>query len=485
MIYNKPKDIILVPEKQLNTAAAKVGRKKDGSVIYKAVKVLVFFLVLYLGTVVAFILPLRPTYSETEKRNLKEFPKFTVKALSSGEYFDGIALWFSDTFPFREGLTKLNTSLQEHYGFDGMSIHGKVDMGDEIPEVTLTQISAENTTESEKPETTVVQTTQPPTEKETKPVTQKEKTTGNSTNGKNKLTAQTMGAILVAGNSGYEYYNFSSSLAREFIEPINNIKNCINGTTRIYSLIIPTSIDIMLDNSVRQEISSADQKKALNYFNASFSGVTPVGTVYDSLYAHRNEYIYFRTDHHWTALGAYYAYEQFALKKGVNPVDISAYKTREFDGFLGTFYSSSGQSSALSDTPDTVIAYEPVNNNRLTFTQSDGQKLDWPVISDVSEYGSSGKYLTFIAGDQPYEIIENQDIENGESCLVIKDSYGNAFTPFLIPHYKYVHVIDPRHYTGTLSEFLQNHKIDDIIYISNISTTRNSIFIDALKGFVR
>ncbi len=476
MIYNKPQDLFLIPEKQLNNAALKVGKKKDRSVIYKAVKVVLFFAALYFGAVLSFNFGLRPTYSETEKRELKKFPKISAEAVFSGSYFDDIGLWFSDTFPYREQLTKMNTSLTKLYGFDGIAIHGKIDAGDAIPEVPMpvTENAAETSaTEADITEQTTAEptTTQPPT-------TQPEKK-------KPKIKAQTMGAILVAGNSGYEYYNFSNSLAAEFIKPINNIKNCTDGNTNIYTLIVPTSIDIVLDDDVRKEVSSADQKKALEYFNSSFIGVNPVDTVFDSLRNHKDEYIYFRTDHHWTALGAYYAYEQFALKKGVNPVDITLYGQKTFDGFLGTFYSSSGQSPALSKTPDKVIAYEPVNNCKLKFLQSDGKVLEWPVISDVSDYNAGGKYLTFIAGDQPYEVITNNDLENGESCLVIKDSYGNAFTPFLIPHYKKVHIIDPRHYEGTLSQFLSENKVDDIIFISNISTTRNSVFIDAMQGFIK
>jgi hypothetical protein len=95
------------------------------------------------------------------------------------------------------------------------------------------------------------------------------------------------------------------------------------------------------------------------------------------------------------------------------------------------------------------------------------------------------KYSAFIGSDQPYSVIENLDKTDGETCLVIKDSFGNAFVPFLIPHYKTIHIIDPRHYESTLSEFSESKKIDDIIFISNISTTRNEIFIGAMEGFIK
>ena len=465
MIYNKPRDIdfSLFPPKN-----GKKRRKKEKQNIDKtiALKVAAFFLMLYVGATVSFMIPLRPTYSESEKRDLKEFPEFSYEAIISGSFFDDISTWFSDTFPFREKLTKLNTSIKKFSGFDSIAIHGDVDLGDEIPDAPM---DAPVTDEPDitAPETTVPITTEPSTEP------------------KPDIKTQSLGAILVAGNSAYEYYNFSSTLAPDFINCVSNIKGAAGSNANVYSLLVPTSMDITLHDSIRKDINSSDQKKALDYFNSSFRNVTAVSTIYDAQRQHRNEYTYFRTDHHWTALGAYYAYEEFCKAKGISTIHVTDYLTTSFDGFLGTFYSSSGQSAALGETPDTVVAYLPRNNVECTITEGNGNTFNWEVITDVSGYNQNLKYLTFIGGDQALVTIKNLDIEEESSCLVIKESYGNAFVPFLIPHYKNVYVIDPRHYKGTLSEFTSTHQVDDIIFLANISTTRNSIYIDAMKGFIR
>ena len=250
-------------------------------------------------------------------------------------------------------------------------------------------------------------------------------------------------------------------------------------------MIIPTSIDITLNDALRADIKSANQKKALNYFNASFKNVTAVDGIYDAERLHRDEYIYFRTDHHWTALGAYYAYEQFALEKGITPVPLNKYETKTFDGFLGTFYSGSGQTSKLSETPDSVTAYMPFNNVTCHIDEGNGNEFQWEVVKDADEYSQSLKYLAFIGGDNALTTITNADNPNGETCVVIKESYGNAFVPFLIPHYSTIYVIDPRHYEGTLSEFTKGKEIDDVIFLANISTTRNYIYIDAMEEFIQ
>ncbi len=473
MIYDKPRDISF---SFFPNTIGKKRRKKEKQNINKTmvVKIISFFLMLYVGATISFMIPLRPAYSESEKRDLKTFPEFSVEAIISGSYFDDISTWFSDTFPFREQLTRLNTTVKKLSGFDSIAIHGDVDMGDEIPDTPMdVPVTEEPQTESPViPETTLPQTTEP-------------QTTEQSNEPKPDIKTQSLGAILVAGNSAYEYYNFSSTLAPDFINCVSNIKSAAGNTANVYSMIIPTSMDIELHDAIRKDINSSDQKKALDYFNASFKNVTAVSSIYDAQKAHRNEYTYFRTDHHWTALGAYYAYDEFCKAKGVAPVPISDYSTISFDGFLGTFYSSSGQSSALGNTPDTVVAYLPNNNVECTVTEGNGNQFKWEVITDVSTYAQNLKYLTFIGGDQALVTINNLDITEGSSCLVIKESYGNAFVPFLIPHYKNVYVIDPRHYKGTLSDFTKNNQVDDIIFLANISTTRNNIYIDAMKGFIQ
>ncbi len=465
MIYNKPKDISFAFLPKVFTQKKKNGKTKNNKL-----KAGSFFLLLYAGAVIAFILPLRPTYSEVEKRYLKEFPEFSIETLASGAYFSDISTWFSDTFPFRETLTNLNDSIKNLYGIKSISIHGDVAQGDEIPDAPL---DTPQTTESAD-QTTVPLSTEPPTFIETEPPT------GNTAD----VKTESLGAILVAGNSAYEYYNFSNKLAPDFINAVSNIKNASHGKSNIYTLLVPTSIDITLEPDLRKSVNSSDQKKALEYFNASFRDVNVVTGIYESQLAHKDEYTYFRTDHHWTALGAYYGYEQFAKAKGITPVPISQYQTVTYDGFLGSFYSSS-KHEALGKTPDSVVTYIPFNNVTCqTLTSAGGVSDKW-VLTDVSNYSASMKYLTFIGGDNPLVTIENHDNPQGETCILIKESYGNAFVPFLIPHYKTIYVIDPRHYQGKLSDFTADKDIDDIVFISNISTTRNSIFIRAMQGFIQ
>ena len=445
-------------------------------------KIASFFVLLYFGAIVSFMLPLRPAYSETEKRNLTEFPSFSAEALLSGDYFDNISTWFSDTFPFRERLTMINLKIKELYGIGNVAIHGEIDAGDDIPDAPM-----EDTTHTtEPPETTLPGTTAPQT---TNPVTlpsdDELSQAGDQNAQKPDYSTQNLGAIIVAGDSAYEYYSFSQSLAPRYINTISALNEKANPKNNVFALVIPTSIDVTLNDALRAEVNSANQQKALDYFNSSIKNAITVNSVYDTLRSHRDEYIYFRTDHHWTALGAYYAYVEFCNTKGIAPVPLSDYNTVTYNNFTGTFYTSAGQSSTLKENADYVTTYTPFNNHTCTITKADGSEYKWDIVKDVSDYGNTLKYLTFIGGDNPLTTIVNHDNPNGETCVVIKDSYGNAFVPFLVPHYSTIYVIDPRHFEDSLENFTNDKEIDDVIFISNISTTRNKIFIESMEELTK
>ena len=294
---------------------------------------------------------------------------------------------------------------------------------------------------------------------------------------------QTLGAVLVVGDTGYEYYNFVRSVADQYATLVSRLGTRLQGVSTVYDMVVPTSIDITLQDSVRAGLSTSDQGQAIEYLYGSMINVTPVN-LYDTLKSHRDEYLYFRTDHHWTALGAYYGYEQFAKAKGVEPVSLDRYTTKEFPDFLGAFYSDTGKSPALAQNPDTVVAYEPFNNTTMTFTDRNGKETPWQVITDVSGWASSSKYNTFIGGDNPYTHIVNNDLSDGSSCVVIKESFGNALIPFLIPHYQDIHVIDYRYYKQSIVDFCKNNQTQDVLFINNMSATRSQALVDQMDALI-
>lgn len=294
--------------------------------------------------------------------------------------------------------------------------------------------------------------------------------------------------MVQVGDTGYEYYNFVEDTANDYITMVSKAGEELKGSATLYDMVIPTSMDIMLPESYIEEhgINSQDQRKAIeDYIYPSINAMNPdvkTVSIFDALRLHSDEYIYFRTDHHWTQLGAYYAYEQFCKVKGFEPTPLSQFDKKSYEGFLGSFYSDS-QSDAMASNPDTVEAYVPKANATLYAQQQQGDDLvDWPVIQDGSDYSSENLYLIFIAGDQPYEEITNQDLTDGSSCVVVKESFGNAFVPYLVNHYQTIYVVDYRYYDGNIADLAKEKGAKDVIMLNNISMTRNADLVESISG---
>ena len=418
-------------------------------------QLLVFVLVIGSLTITGLIITARPSYSESEKRELSKFPKFSIETFFNGEYFRGIGDWYSDTYPFREKLVGLNSKIKSIYGISSEEVHGNVDVGDDIPDEYVEPLTdnsiEENTTED------------------------------NSYIVENGDT-QSLGAVFVLNNTGYEYYNFSADVANKYISLMNKQADDLKGIANVYNMIVPTSIAISLPDNYINSINSSDQKKAINYFNSGLNDNVNKVPIFDSLMSHRKEYIYYNTDHHWTSLGAYYAYEQFAKISQKECIPLSQYTEKRFDGFLGSFYNDTGKLPALEKNPDTVVTYAPNKNATMYYLDKKGTKISWPIVNDVTKYPQSLKYSTFIGGDNPYTEIENPDIKDGSSIVVIKESFGNAFVPFLVENYNKIYVIDYRYYNGSVSGLVKDKNIDDVLYINNVSALRNKYLVSKISS---
>lgn len=436
------------------------------------------FLIVWIAASVCTALPVfRPSYSEIEKRELKKFPKFSFSAFVSGNYFDEIGLWFSDTFPLRDSFVSLNTKVTNAFGINTVQVHGQIEQGDEIPDITSseqTAVSDASTDESASEADTGAQEEVSSAEVVITPQPQ-------------QPAVERLGAMLIVDNAAYEYYNFNQATADAYASAVNRAATILDGKSKVYDMIIPTSMAITLPESFNGSTNSSDQKKAIDYmYSLMMPNISKVD-VYHTLLSHKNEYIYFRTDHHWTALGAYYAYRDLMGAKGVAPAELSAFNEYKFDGFLGSFYAESGQKPSLGNTPDYVSAYEPKQTQYIhTYTKSG--EIDYHIVSDGNKLSAANKYLSFVCGDHPYGIMTNPEITDGSSCLVIKESFGNAMVAYLTQNYQTVYVVDYRYinqvFPGTLRQFVDERGVQDVMFINNISATRSPALVNALGAFV-
>ena len=292
------------------------------------------------------------------------------------------------------------------------------------------------------------------------------------------------GSVVIVGDAAYELYTYSDATADNYALAVNKVAASLDQKADVYDILIPLGSGITFPDNLRDQIKSSDQREAMSSIQAKMDETVKTVDIYDSLMTNRNEYIYFRTDHHWTALGAYYAYEDFCEVKGITPEALDSYETSEFDGFLGSFYNDTNANATLKANADVVTAYHPNMDAIMHVTDSRGVEYDSKVIFDESKAAAGLKYSCFIAGDNPITEIENKELTDGSSCIVVKESFGNAFVPFLVDHYQTIYVVDYRYWKGSISELAQEKNVDDVIFVNNLSMIRNKSLVGKLFSVI-
>lgn len=420
--------------------------------VVKLLEVIVFVTFLGIGSITGHLWFLRPTKSSLEKRNLSEFPSFTLATFFNGEYFSNISTWYADTFPNRESLISMNNSLKTMYG---------VNMGAMV-ETNYRESDSSNTLNEDSSETS------------------KDVNKGAIEEIQNKLIENLY--VDNENHAAYSLYYFSQSGAEWYASNLNNLVEELDGITNVYSLLIPTNSAILMDQNIYSQTGADDQKEALDFYNSQLDPRIQQINVYDTLLEHNDEYIYFRTDHHWTSLGAYYAYQQFCDTKNESVKKKSDYQKYTFDGFTGTYCS---KVEGLDQYPDKIIAYGPTSTNIMSYYDEDDNEQVTNVIADVSDWESTSLYSCFLSGDRSFAAIDNPEIEDGTSVLVIKDSYGNPFTSYLIDDYDITYFMDFRCAKYKVLEFCKENNVTDIIIENSLLVIggdyTNQIFEELFK----
>lgn len=196
-----------------------------------------------------------------------------------------------------------------------------------------------------------------------------------------------------------------------------------------------------------------------------------------ALSAHSDEYIYYRTDHHWTSLGAFYAFASAADVLGAGTGTPAFDVLTVSDSFEGTLASKSGIHSAR----DSIQVYLPRDTGMSYYVNyTDSQtRVTSLFVSEALE--SKDQYTVFFGGNFPLlEIWTTAD--NGRTLLVLKDSYANSFLQFLTTYYEKIIVIDPRYYYGSLGTVLSTYGVTDVLFLYSADTwMTDTTLADALE----
>lgn len=431
-----------------------------------------FLVALGILTVVSFIIPLRPTQSYSEKRELAKFPEFSVEALASGDYFDDISTWFSDTFPGRDGWMETANYITMLHGHSDIAFDADIMIQEEVP------VPPAQPLEEEGPEEDPNEEVLPEETGETEP--QETQWGGIDAANPDEIA---LGSLVQIGDAAFNYSRFSSYESDRYIKSLNNLAAVLEGTgARVVSCPAPMGISILVEPEYLEQLKCVKQSDVLEYIHGGLrEDVVKVDTV-GNLTRHNDEYIYFRTDHHWTALGAYYAYEAMCLALGKEPAPLSSFEEIDYGEFKGSNYGKVRWPHKLK--LDNVYAYMPQGDiTLLTFSNTgSGKGRELHLLEPVGYREINSKYLVFISGDEPFIEVTNESIPDAPNCLVVKDSYGNPFVPFLTQNYHKVYAIDYRQYSGkSISKIVEQYGIEDVIFTPYTNAIQSSLGNDLFK----
>lgn len=244
----------------------------------------------------------------------------------------------------------------------------------------------------------------------------------------------------------------------DFAQSHSNIKQ--------YALIAPNAVNI-LEEKLPFAAPAIDQNPYIDTVKNTLNeaGLTFID-VRDTLSEHKDEGIYYQTDHHWTTQGAWFAFNETAKIMEIDASSLEYESVPVSESFQGTLSAKSGFRSGkkeelsvflpTGDAPSSVVNYVNEQKKSGSFYVTEQLKV-------------RDKYALFFNGNHPQVKISTPVKEN-RTLLILKDSYANCFVPFLAPHYRNIIMVDPRYYYGDLEKLIQVENVQEILYLYNANT---------------
>lgn len=255
--------------------------------------------------------------------------------------------------------------------------------------------------------------------------------------------------------------------------------NKLSKRNNVSLMLIPTSTEI-LKHLLPKFSVNVDQEKYLDYIKNSLSENVKFINPTTYLKNKNMDYIYYKTDHHYTTLGAYYSYLEFCKSFNITPLSLNEFNIKKIsNNFLGSL---SSKTNLINQEKDSIYIFNPLKENPLNVYYMDKTSNSLYEFSHLDN--ERNQYNIFLDNNHPLIKIKTS-IKNNEKILIIKDSYANSFIPFLTNHFNEIHVIDLRFYSSNITNYLEENNFSNILLyynVKNFSKENNLVFINDLKG---
>ena len=268
--------------------------------------------------------------------------------------------------------------------------------------------------------------------------------------------------FVLEGGQGFLMYGMERDVGKSHAEAINKYKEALGEYVNVFSMIVPTQLSFYLPEKYSELFD--DELSHIEDINEQFSGVIPID-VFAALRDHVGEDIYYRTDHHWTQLGSYYAAKAFAETALVPFDDLSEYEKHEKDGYLGSFYGGSGKHPEFKKNPETFMWYIPKRDVVTTYYDKHGENgYTGNYFFEPDDFSNPSQWLfAYMSGDGNI-ICVNTGLDTGRRLMILKDSYADSFAPCLFGSFDEIWIADIRYCDISAVQFAKDKDITDVLF---------------------
>lgn len=437
--------------------------------------------------------------SSGENRALAQRPELTFSAFFSGEWAKSFEEYYTDQFPARDVLMAAGQNVSRFLTIPvksgGTVISKDFDLGtgESLEDLGLAPAPEEPSAPSptmKAPKTSLTPSKEPTTTPE--PTPEPEQTPTPEPTPEPEINMDKGGYLISGDRIMHQSYTKPEQCAL-YAEMMNNLAASLTDR-RVISMVVPNSYPFYVPSAYLKK--SLDQKVMIEELYAMYGDDVIHADAYTPVSEHKDEYLYFRTDHHWTARGAYWAYTGLCEALGYEPLNLEDCEYGFYEGFLGSFYrdvKAYPEAAAAGANPDTVEYFVPPIAYTSTAYRDASMTDGWNISvvnTNLNPSKVSNLYMAFTNGDQALIHI-NTETKNGRSIAVVKESYGNALIPFLLGHYENIYVIDYRKYNKddlpklSLEDFVVEKDIKDVLIVSYPYVPNNEGFRSWLGMLVK
>lgn len=231
-------------------------------------------------------------------------------------------------------------------------------------------------------------------------------------------------------------------------------------------MLVPDAANV-LNHSLPSLAKPEDQTQMLSMVRKDLGDSVEWIDVSTELNKHKTEKIYYKTDHHWTTLGAFYAFQAAAPSLGIEGDLSGKYVSYAVsDSFNGMLASKSGVNLGEKEQIDIYVPTEEDTDLIVDYVDEGKRSTS---LYDSSKLKEKDQYTVFLGGNSSLLDIRTVSTST-KRLLLVKDSFANSFIPFLTPYYREIVVVDPRYYSGTINDLMDSYRISEVLFLYSGNT---------------